>query len=186
MKSALVFTSAPRRTALWATHFLLVVVALFGLACKKNSEADSTRPYQQQGENFKFFTSASLHGQSLSNRSETFSAPFEIKEVKAIKDSLPLRHDFLRITLEHSKTCNRDFEVIWDGTIFASFPGQVYFLLKHNDNCTPSAERTTTVVNLDLDQFTDTPNLIDGTIFHVVNTSKRTAASDLSVNSSNQ
>ena len=159
--------------------FSLIWVVLLTIACNQDDTADVKTPTPKQGENFKFFASDEMYNDALGKRSGDYSAPFEILDVAAVKDSLPTGHDFLLVTVEYDESCEGEFEVIWDGRIMESYPVQTHLIMKYNAACSNTNQKTIETIAIDLDEFIGDALLVDEAVFHLLNASKINTSNDV-------
>jgi hypothetical protein len=156
----------------------MLTSGLTALSCGQANDVPPDPFTLQYGKNFKFYTGSELYLTSVSERS-TDSAPFEIREVKTVQDQTPSGHDFLIVTVRHPD-CTGDFEIVWNGAIMESYPLQMNIFLSYKADCNKSSATKETVLSIDLDLFTGNSQLIEETVFHVINGSKVNTDEDVS------
>ena len=120
---------------------------LTAISCSKdeNDEKDPTPVTIEKG-NYTFLKNTGLYREAQRDRSESYSAPFEIEEVKRTGD-------IMEITVSFPAGCETNkFEVIWDGTIMESYPPQTRIFVKRTaSGCAGTDEITTEVLSVDLE-----------------------------------
>ena len=161
--------------------YLFFILLISG--CQDGKESPATA---KEGSNFKFYSSNELYEKNKLERVSSSSAPFEIVNVTLTQNVPGSNHDHLTITVQNDSSCSGEFELIWDGIVQLSYPPRTNILMRFNGNCdsnTNAPEQT--VIDVDLDEFTGNPDLVDEAVFLVLNGSKATSDSDISVSVSN-
>lgn len=144
--------------------------------CQSNSTDTNTtgEPASVKGENFTFYKSQDMYNDLHKigrEGKEEVGASFEITDVwHSDKDDTK----YLQVEVTHKKTCDDQFEIVWDGQIAESYPYHMGFLVKLNTEDCPDLDKTTTDrLSLDLyEALGDQKYLADEeVIFHVYNIS---------------
>src|SRR5690554_6743973 len=108
------------KTITHKTPFLLTAIFLVTIiACDKpEQQIKDAAPFTIQKDNYTLVKNSALSHEAKNNRSETYSASFEIESVERI-------NDLLLINILYQVGCtNSKFEIIWDGLIMESYPTQ--------------------------------------------------------------
>ncbi len=105
--------------------FILAVLLFVVTACDKSeNELKDPTPFTLQKENYTLFKNSSFYNEAKNNRSESYSASFEIESVERVGNNL-------NINIVFQEGCtNSKYEIIWDGLVMESYPPQARIFVK--------------------------------------------------------
>lgn len=148
---------------------LLSVAALTTLfACSKNDNPQ-TKDESIKKDNYTFVRSVQTASEAKTQRSSTYSDPFEITKVERTGD-------IVKVTVSFIKTCENtkeEFSVIWDGQVNLSYPPMITMFLKRKaGDCTSTGTTVTEVLTVNLKDLIDSQSTINESIIVIANASK--------------
>lgn len=159
---------------------LVLVLSIIVLSSCSKNKIDDNDPVPEVLENYDFYNSAQLYNKALQLRSESYSDAFEI-------DNVAREGNFLNVTLSYQANCETEkFDVIWDGLILESWPMQIHLIIKRSaSDCDLEGETITQVLAIDLVELISDEVLVDGSVFHISNSSKTSNEANADVTISN-
>ena len=166
------------------TNFLMVVSILLIVTggCSKDSmNSNAPDEYKLEKGDFMFLKNADTYALAKEQRSDNYSAEFEIDKVERIADTM-------NITVSYHEGCGTNkFEVIWDGTIMESYPEMTIFFVKRTaTNCGTQGALKTQVLSLRLTEIIENEALAKRISITVSNASKTANAENSDVAISNK
>lgn len=161
----------------------LTVLLLIAGACSKDVTNDNSSGGDQilNKGNYTFLKSTAIYNDAKENRSEDYSAPFEITKVEKIDNTL-------NITVSFLKGCKvSKFDVIWNGIILQTYPQIIGLIVKRTaDNCVTSEDTETQVLSIDLIECIGDTSLVNDASIIVSNASKKPDTSNADITISNK
>src|SRR5690554_6891994 len=150
---------------------LLIAILLIAVSCDKSEdELKDSSPFTIKKENYTIVKNSVISQEANNNRSESYSAPFEIENVERIENLL-----YINVSFQAGCSTN-DFEIIWNGKIMESYPVLTRIFVKRTiNNCIyiDAIDRLTLVVDLEELAEKNGNNQILEAIITVSNASKK-------------
>ena len=162
---------------------VLTGLLLFISSCSKDlANNDSSKDAQILDKGtYSFLKSAKIYNEANQNRSEDYSASFDISKVERIGDTLNVTVSFLQ-GCEVSK-----FEVIWNGTIMESYPEMtILFVKRTTDNCGTQSDTISQVLSINLPEIIEDKALAQRINIIVSNASKKPNSDNADIPISNK
>jgi hypothetical protein len=159
---------------------VLTGLFLFISSCIKENK-DLSNPEVLDKGTYTFLKSAGLASEASENRSEEYSAAFDITKVER-------KDDTLKITVSFLKGCEiNKFQIIWNGTVLYSFPPMINLFVKRStENCRPSQDTISQILKINLAECIGNKSLIKEANFIVSNASKKLNSTNSDITISNE
>ncbi|WP_192348723.1 hypothetical protein [Algoriphagus sp. Y33] len=128
--------------------FMLIAIMMTALACSEDEPTPDAQVYEVTGDNFKFYSNPEKY-EGINNRratSEFCSFDWNIEKISRSGNTL-------EIEVNVPETCEIEYEMIWDGSLFfVNPPVANIFLNLLSEGCQNSESRKTVVLTVDLSQ----------------------------------
>ena len=160
---------------------LLLLVLYLGAtsACTNDvPEAADPSPFTLEKEGYSLLKDMTLSLEAQTDRSESYSQPFEIEDVEREGDLI-----HIRVVFPSGCSENR-FEIIWDGKIMETHPVQTRLFVKRTaSGCSPSQAEEHLLLTVDVKELAEksgSDQLIDA-VFIISNASKKPQMTDADI-----
>lgn len=131
--------------------------------------------------NYTFLKSAQAYNEAKQNRSEVYSALFDISKVERIGDTLNITVSFLQ-GCEVSK-----FEVVWNGIVMMTYPATIGLIVKRSTgNCGTPGDTVKQELSINLTECIGDASLAKDANILVSNASKKTGTDNADIPISNK
>jgi hypothetical protein len=161
----------------------MTLTALFLMtgSCSKDLSNNSNDTQALEKGNYTFLKSAQAYNEAIQNRSEVYSASFDISKVERIGDTLNITVSFLQ-GCEVSK-----FEVVWNGITMMTYPATIALIVKRStSNCGSLGDTVKQVLSINLTECIGDASLVKDANILVSNASKRPGTDNADIPISNR
>jgi hypothetical protein len=160
---------------------VLTGLLLFTSSCSKDLSNGSSNQIMDKG-TYSFLKSAQVYNEAKQNRSEEYSASFDISKVERIGDTLNITVSFL-LGCEVSK-----FEVVGNGITMMTYPATIALIIKRStSNCGTLGDTIKQVLSINLVECIGDASLVKDANILVSNASKKpnTDNADIAISNKN-